>query len=218
MAGEAALVDFPYTPHMYVAKCDANGDLLWSQTLASSQGGTAWDIIECTDGGLVVAGAVNMSGDVQCVFMKMEADGTICPACGVEPYGSDSAAVFTPVDLTMTVFDNVATSTSYTVDVFPGGTAVIGCLETGVWEVADAYGLLEVSPNPAADHCTVSIDRASNIRAIELLSMQGSTLLRVAVNGSLQVNVPLGAIAQGTYVLRTIGSGRTQYARVVVAR
>ena len=221
MAGQAYELPFATgLQRIYVAKCDANGEQLWSQKInGANQRGTAYDIIECTDGGLAVVGDrydVLLNSD--CIFLKMEADGTICPACGPVPYGMDSAAFFIPEDITYTVFDSIVTSTDYTPTVFQGGMADVGCLETLIAEADGTEAVLIISPNPADDHCTVSIDPASNIRAIELLSMQGSTLLRVAVNGSMQVNVPLGAIANGTYVLRTIGSGRTQHARVVVAR
>ncbi len=220
MAGQAAVPPLGIgAPKMYVAKCDANGELLWSQKLATNfLTGQAWDIIECTDGGLVAAGAVNVSFDVQCGFMKMEADGTICPTCGAEPYGSDSAAVFTPVDLAITVYDNVATATLYTVDVFPGGTAVIGCLETSVEEITGAYGLLVVSPNPVIDNCTVLIGEAARYTSLELVNMQGATLLYVPVNGRSQVDIPLDRLVQGSYVLRTVGSTPAQHARLIVVR
>ena len=220
MAGLAAVPPLGIgAPKMYVVKCDANGQRLWSQKLATNfLTGQAWDIIESTDGGLVVAGAVNVSGDVQCSFMKMEADGTICPTCGAEPYGSDSAAVFTPVDLAITVFDSVATATSYTVDDYPGGTAVIGCLQTGVAEIPASEGSFALSPNPTSDLCRVMLNDARNITALELISLQGATLLSMPINGRSRIDIPLDRLAEGSYILRTTGAGQMQQAMLVVVR
>ncbi len=219
MAGQAAVPPLGVgAPRIYVAKCDANGDLLWSQKLnAVTHTGIAYDIIECTDGGLALIAGLG-PGNVEVSFMKMEADGTICPACGPEPYGSDSVAVLTPVDLAYTVYDSVATSADYTATVFPGGVATIGCLETGIAEGAATGSVLMISPNPATDHCIVSLGNATGIETLEVVSSQGTVTKYIPVNDQRQVELSMAGFAQGVYLIRAIGSRQQQQARLMITR
>ena len=203
-------------PRIYVVKCDANGELLWSQRGSYSQ---AQDVVECTDGGLALfcnGALADFSNGSQFLFMKMEADGTICPDCLFEPYGSDSAAVLTPVDLTYNVFDNVATSADYIVDVFPGGTASGGCLETGITDRDRMENAITITPNPAMDQCSVSLGNATDIDALEVISSQGTVIMSVPVNRRSRIDMPVSRLAQGVYVIRAIGSARPQQVRLVV--
>ena len=218
MAGEVTHISGIGVPRFFVAKCDANGERLWSQKLnGANQRGVAYDIIECTDGGLAVTGLMNIpTNNAQCAFMKMEADGTICPACGPEPYGRDSTAVFIPEDITYTVSDGVATSADYTAVVVQGGVVEGDCLETGIAEGTSTANVITIAPNPAMDQCSVSLGNATDIEGLEVLSSQGVLITYIPVNGRTQVVLPVARLAQGVYVIRAIGSARPQQVRLVV--
>lgn len=205
------------SPRIYVAKCDANGQRLWSQRLGP-QGSQAWDIVECDDDGLAISGAANVSGVVQCSFMKMEADGTICPDCLPGPYGADSAAALVAVDLTYTLYDSVATSAPYSVNVYPGGTADIECSTTGLEEVHATAPLLTIAPNPATDQCSVSFTGINGVKELLVMDAQGREVLRAPTPGPHYATLSLVGIACGLYTVRTVGAGTKMAGRFVVVR
>jgi hypothetical protein len=62
---------------MWVVKTDANGDSLWSRTFGAIDEDEAWDVVETSDGGYLIAGMTESfgSGDKDMWLVKMSLDG-----------------------------------------------------------------------------------------------------------------------------------------------
>jgi hypothetical protein len=69
-------------------------------------------------------------------------------------------------------------------------------------------------PVPASDRLTVE-GLSADVTALNVIDLQGRSVMHVAVNGSTRYTIDVNTLSTGTYLLRTIG-GQPRIARFVV--
>jgi hypothetical protein len=203
--------------HTWLVRTDGLGDTLWQYTYSSGNAELN-EVIHTDDGGFAICanrhGGAG-SGGYAMQLVRTGADGAIL--CNmVNPVVTVTSVIPTVSSPSLTLASYGVVGTPATT-VGSGAIIVTPCTTVGVADdtPADAFSIF---PNPAADRCTVSLGTAHGMDAIEVFDLQGSLLHVVPMNGRSQIDVPLNDLAQGTYVLRTVGGLPLHHARLVVAR
>lgn len=136
--------------------------------------------------------------------------------CGSIEYVDCEAGIDAPW-----IVNGLQPQTDYLIRVWNGGGPDAGtfalCIETDLTTSVGsgiATGATAMWPNPTLDQINIT-GVPSAATAIEILDLQGRSVLSVATNGALRITADVRALAPGTYMVRAAGDAPTTLGRFV---
>lgn len=90
-----------------------------------------------------------------------------------------------------------------------------GARPTGIEDIEEEFGSLEIVPNPSTGIFTITYDYHSEA-AIEVLDMFGRSLKKIELTGNVPYHLDLSDEAKGIYLLKLNSEGKTQTKKIVL--
>ncbi len=193
-----------------ITKLDNNGQLEWSKQYPPTSGlvySRFSRVSIADDGDLLVTGLTAGTTNYVQRLLKLAPDGSTCPYCPSQDYGSYQASVpqiapdqtfqdmgpwASEAPLTLTMTDRTAS------------VSAAVCGTTGIADIADEY-LVSLSPNPMIDNAILQLPEGAvpSNTVLVLLDAIGRSVHTQRVSGTTTI-IPRGDLAAGSYVFRLL--------------
>lgn len=195
----------------YIVKTNSSGSPIWQKEFGTPNDAAANAVIEANDGGYVWAGKLNLGGQYDVYFFKLDINGDFAFATTYGTSGEDEAFFTWPTKDNGFIVGGTTNGIGYGLnDVFFVKTDTSGlsvsAITVGIEGAGDkSIPLTRVFPNPASDRVFVQMGKISPMvqQAVELFDFTGKAVeCVVTFHSTGTAEIHTGELSPGIYFLQ----------------